>query len=390
VHPRDRDVYAAADMARHINRSKSETKRKGKSPTDHRGKNSNQPHFHVHLGKYQHLPNERVDQITQHDHSWYVRREDQGKLRAHIKHHHGGIEPNPGLHHYVRRNVKDRKNGSATRLDIHPWAAERLQQAEIVFFVIEGLIKADAVLTYILKHDLPASVFSVPAVWQWDAPELPAFARWHLLGKRVYVVADADAYKNELGVMRPARLCQQKLSELGVDEVEIALPPAKTRRKWKGVDDFLANGGHLEDLEITRYKLNPRWAMWWHEDARVLQRAMSETKYLMLLSILVDRDGNYSGSFRSLARIFGGEPTPTIRILQRLKDAGHITMTGDPKTRQRVWLNQLFEIGSVEEWDMLEGPDAPVITLDPKFRAEKLPKARLGQIEKLHKGGTSP
>lgn len=375
VHPRD--VHAAADMARHINRSKGLTKQKSKSRTDHRGKNSNQPHPHLHFGKYQHLPNDRDDQVTQHDHSWYVRREDQGKLRAHIKYHHGGIAPPPGFHPQVRRNVKDRKNGSATRLDMHPWAAERLQEAEVVFFVIEGVIKADAVLSYILKHDLKASVFCVPAVWQWDAPELEEFADRHLLGKRVYIVADADGYRNELGVMRPACLCQLRLRELGVDNVQIALPPARTRRKWKGVDDFLAEDGCLEDLEITRYKM--KWSMWGPATVRV-DRVLSEAKYVMALSVLVDPDGNYSGSLRSLARVFGKEPKTTIRILERLKDAYYITMSGDPKTRQKVYLSHLYELGATEEWDLEDGHNAPVITLDPKYRAEKLPKTRLGEM----------
>jgi hypothetical protein len=374
VHPRD--IHTAAEMAEHIKTSKGKTKTKAKAPTDHRGKNSNQPHPHIHRGKYQHLPNERVDQVGEHDHSWYASRQDQEKLRIHIKYHHGGVAPPPGFHPQVRRNVKDRRNGSATRLDIHPWAAEWLRDARIVFFVIEGVIKADAVLTYILKHNLDASVFSVPAVWQWDARELPDFARRHLLGKRVYIVADADGYKNERGVMRPARLCLLRLLWLGVEDVHIALPPAKTRRKWKGVDDFLAGGGHLEDLEITDYKLKP---IFWHGEIR-RDRRDGERDHVLALSVLVDPDGNYSGSIRSLARVFEVEARTVIRILKRLEASYHITLSGDLKTRQRAWLNQYFEIGSIEEWDIQEGEAAPVITLDHKLRAEKLPKARLGEM----------
>ena len=143
---------------------------------------------------------------------------------------------------------------------------------KVVFFVIEGVIKADAVLTYILKHDLKASVFDVPAVWQWDARELAEFARPTCSASEVCIVADADGYRNLRGVMTPARLCQMKLKELGIF-VYIALPPARTRRKYKGVDDFLAGGGRLEDLEITKYRSK---AIWGSAEVR-RDRALSDT-----------------------------------------------------------------------------------------------------------------
>ena len=112
-------------------------------------------------------------------------------------------------------------------------------------------------LTYILKHNLAASVFSVPAIGNWMAPELAKFTS-RLIGKTVYIVADADAYRND-AVMEQARLCRTYLQECGVRDAHAALPPRRTRRESKGVDDFLHNRGRLEDLEINDRELPSGW-----------------------------------------------------------------------------------------------------------------------------------
>src|SRR5450759_1838143 len=175
----------------HINRSRGKTREKAKSPTDHRGKNSQVPHRHDPMGKYQHAPSGWITKLISSDHSWFTKRKEQGMLGRHIKHRHGGVKPD-GPHDHEWR-VRD-SNPIAMRLDVHPWAAS-FDAVDIVFFIIEGCIKADAVLTYIRKHHLRASVFSVPATSQWHAPELEAFARGYLPGKTVYIVCDADGYR---------------------------------------------------------------------------------------------------------------------------------------------------------------------------------------------------
>jgi hypothetical protein len=43
----------------------------------------------------------------------------------------------------VVRKVKDKDQSRAKRLDMHPWAAERLVDAEVVYMVLEGCLKQD-------------------------------------------------------------------------------------------------------------------------------------------------------------------------------------------------------------------------------------------------------
>src|SRR5262249_23170769 len=54
----------------------------------------------------------------------------------------------------------------AKRIDVNPivWEHGGFEDAERVFFGIEGCIKADAILTALLRANQPQAVFSVPSV----------------------------------------------------------------------------------------------------------------------------------------------------------------------------------------------------------------------------------
>jgi hypothetical protein len=137
---------------------------------------------------------------------------------------------------------RDPRLNPGKRIDVHPLAWELLAAAEVVFFVIEGKIKADAVLTAILARGLPASVCSVPSVGMWDALELEEFARRDLAGKLVVVVPDSDFVDNPQ-VMTHALLLRGRLRDLGL-KASVAAPPLDfvdhEGKPAKGVDDYLA------------------------------------------------------------------------------------------------------------------------------------------------------
>jgi len=128
-------------------------------------------------------------------------------LARHIEKAHHGV-PVAGPHEHTRK-AKDREHGIARRLDVHPDAVPLLLSAGRVFFVIEGCIKADAVLSR------GEAVFSVPSVTLWKAPELEAFAERYLKEKTVFIVADADAVMKP-EVMTQAKLCRSFLHRRGV------------------------------------------------------------------------------------------------------------------------------------------------------------------------------
>ena len=132
--------------------------------------------------------------------------------------------------------------GRGKRLDLHPMAAERLPDAEIVFFVMEGSLKTDAILS------TGAVAFGVPSVTLWPRRELTYFARGHLRGKTVFVVPDADWFENPQ-VERQALKARSHLRRAGVNAY-VAAPPHDAVPYHKGVDDYLGAGGQLADLSV--------------------------------------------------------------------------------------------------------------------------------------------
>jgi hypothetical protein len=205
----------------------------------------------------------------------------------------------------------------ADRLDIHPWALGRLEGAELVFFALEGTLKADSILSRIIASDAEASVFDTISVTTWPPGELRRVARAHLRGKLVVVVPDADWVANR-NVIWQALMCREFLRACGVAACVAAPPvPAKMledanaflhRKKYechckghgrrgvvgadglcglcggyfKGVDDFLAHGGGLEDLVVVEREAPDH-----------------------LLALYADKDGVIRGSVWTLAPLLG-------------------------------------------------------------------------------------
>jgi hypothetical protein len=128
------------------------------------------------------------------------------------------------------RRVKDRSRSLAKRIDVHPFAVERFETAERVYFGIEGCIKADAILTAILETGEPATVFSVPSVTLWDARELKRFAMKYLAGKIVIIVPDSDWHENP-GVYTQAMLCRQYLRHRCRVEAHVEAPGRRRRQE---------------------------------------------------------------------------------------------------------------------------------------------------------------
>jgi hypothetical protein len=210
--------------------------------------------------------------ITPHDHKskYYTKTPDA--LEAHVRWMHSG-EPGKrvkdlppvgwveyvrgddgtfiaGPHHHAERGKDD--ESLAKRLDVHPMAWKRWWKAERVYFVIEGVLKNDAVLSAIIREDRPESVFNVPSVSLWCADELPGFIE-HLRGREVVIVPDADWYEKPQ-VLRHARMCQRYLQRRGVEAIIAAPPRDRIKEDIKGVDDFLGAGGSLDALEVLERK----------------------------------------------------------------------------------------------------------------------------------------
>lgn len=366
---RPADVHTPESMAAHIARDR--------EADDHHGVNSEQVHSHRNMAKYLFPPSATalVPWIHNHRDEWWRRvyihlqqpLDDDGEpwgpevsaaererletnfyawLERHRRRYHPDIDAAAFLEgvreltdsdtheHSVRIRRTDQQ--LARRIDVNPlvWLNGGFEPAERVFFVIEGCIKADAILTALLHAGQPPAVFSVPSVSLWEATypliddegddenyggeltgfssyigdELAAFAHAHLLGKLVCIVPDADAHTKD-EVMTQALLCRSKLRQLGA-RAEILLPPnERLDQGIKGVDDYLGKGGGTLDGLVWYRKeppSHPELADWltahrgarrWRADA--LQRAVDT---LTALATHAGSNGEYSASVRLLAR----------------------------------------------------------------------------------------
>ena len=152
-------------------------------------------------------------------------------------------QPFDGVHKHAPHASKYlnlSRPGGASRIDLHPWALAALPDADVVFFVIEGTPKTDAVIS------AGGVAFGVPSVTTWDAAELARFAAEYLQGKTVRVGPDADWFTN-WQVERHALKVRTILRRLDIDAY-VCAPPHDAIPFLKGVDDFLAANHTLDEM----------------------------------------------------------------------------------------------------------------------------------------------
>lgn len=350
--PGDRDTWA-----KHIER--------GKAPGDHYGTNTEKVHRHQRFAKYVFANGAKMDGAYLHDHAdaWKRTKEaDRAEKRvAHEARHHGGASVAGPHSHEIR--VKDPLGAPmARRIDVHPLAVGPLLDSPVVFFVIEGCIKADAVLAD------GGAVFSVPSVSLWEADELAGFADAYLADKTVIIVPDADWHEND-AVISHARMCQNSLRRLGVPRTHIAAPPPTFNgKKTKGVDDFIGAGGHLEDLRVIDCEPPEALAGLTHGRTLRRDRAHRDAEVMVALSTYTGPDGRFSAPLRTLARVLGANVMSVSRAIGDLQEWGAVEVSGDLSTR-RGWFTR--------QYDWTERPE---IIVAPELRSVELPERLLGEL----------
>jgi hypothetical protein len=126
----------------------------------------------------------------------------------------------------------------------------------------------------------------------------------------VWIVPDSDW--SDIGlVVTQARLLQTRLHQEGV-HAQIAAPPpgqrlANGKLKKVGVDDFLHDGGRLDDLEIIDRQPSPHVKQFAENVPGRPERGRRAYDVLWALSMHADKEGVYRGSVRLLARIMNIE-----------------------------------------------------------------------------------
>ena len=300
-----------------------------------------------------------------------------GQLERHLAKWHADGKHPQGLHFHRRAAKYVLPPGAhGKRLDVP--MPQRVLEAEIVFFVIEGSLKTDAILS------MGAAAFGVPSVTLWDAPELDEFIdAMRLRDKPLVIVPDADWVSNPL-VVTQAMLCRTYLRDRGVYAVIAAPPLANGAVVQKGVDDFLAAGGELDDLSILeREPCGYGLAM--YAVTRLYHHAKQARAFraIQTLPLYADASGALDKSVQAFATIIGrgGEKRGPLdrksvrACIEDLRDLGVIEVEGDlaagfqwedPDTGRQVDY----------DWD-----ERPRITFAPEFRAaDRL--LRLGDCRK--------
>jgi hypothetical protein len=271
-------------MADHIDR--------GKYEDDHDGKNTNKVHCHQGIAKYCFVSTPRKPV---------------------------SVEKEPGKFEIERR--KDKNRNIAKRLDMHPMmAAKRLGKAKHIVFVIEGCIKADSVLTWLIENGWDDwTVVSVPSVTLWQTPGLDYFLNMHK-DKRFYIVPDADGFRDDepnKNVVSQATMLRTKIRRLRI-EAAIFSPPfdpsdldEKNKPNLNGVDDFLGKGGRpLTDL-VARGRLEAFDTEGWMEahprpDLEKKQYKPTIRRNAAVIEAIGLHSGDgihYKGTLQSLERI---------------------------------------------------------------------------------------
>jgi hypothetical protein len=373
-----------------------------------------------HFEKYP--ENEVPDVIGEHYHGpWYHRHDSYGtdaaKLERHARHwHHNKAPARLERKHRHCFKAKDREQNHAKRLDVHPMAQERLKRAGVVFFPIEGCLKADALLSAVLREGWNASVISVPSVSLWLTPELedPEFIET-LYGKVVVIIPDADWYEKGQ-VITQALLAHSYLVDRDVTTL-VAAPHRELYRAnhdIKGIDDYLGADYKLDDLQVVE-KLPPKAMADFAETGdKAALRSSGLAHYLMAPT----KDGRIprKDGMRTRAKVLcglarhtgaGGRFHASYGMLERIVKVNHDslweTVQGLKATKALTANNELiarenFRTGSLEwveetvitltDEDGLRGEETTATLAERlaeiRRKAAVTPKRYINTVETLH------
>lgn len=242
--------------------------------------------------------------------------------------------------------------GSASRMEAHqdPQNIKNLTEGKgKVYFVMEGQIKADAVLSAVRREDPTAAVVSVPSVTAWNKDEVSWATKTYLKGRDVVLIPDADGVTNP-AVVKQAKTLQGRMENDGAGRVFVASPPLIKNKRgklevediWyptgvkdgrKGVDDHLGLGqGTLGDL---RFNDTP-------------SAKFDLSKETGARRIRPNAQGNATRALQSISDLAGGEG------IQRISRDSIVKHSGLPDTSTKDALNLLEKKGYIKQHHLFD------------------------------------
>lgn len=143
--------------------------------------------------------------------------------------------------------------GQTSRLDVHPRNRDKIVDPTVELWIGEGTKKGDSLTSR------GVCVISLPGVFNWRST-LGTLGDWEdvlLKGRVVTICFDADARTNP-NVLRAMLRFGRWLKSKGVEKVWYLIVPAEVNGvAVKGVDDYFAAGGTLEELKTARATAEP-------------------------------------------------------------------------------------------------------------------------------------
>lgn len=136
------------------------------------------------------------------------------------------------------------QSGTPNRLDVPPSCSDSVRDPSVPLWITEGVKKADALCSK------GRAVITLTGVFNWRS-KLGTLGDWEdvpLRGRTVVVCFDADA-REKRNVLLAMRRLGSWLESKGVSDVRYLIVPAEVNGvPVKGVDDYFAAGGSMEDL----------------------------------------------------------------------------------------------------------------------------------------------
>jgi hypothetical protein len=134
--------------------------------------------------------------------------------------------------------------GSPVSLDVHPKQVEHLKDPMVPLWITEGVKKGDS----LASRGQCAVVLQGVWCWQRSGVPLPEWEHIRLDGRLVIVAFDSDVVSNPR-VQAALEALVGYLEDVRGARVKVLYLPDKKAGGKQGVDDYLASGGTVEELE---------------------------------------------------------------------------------------------------------------------------------------------
>src|SRR5829696_190209 len=142
-------------------------------------------------------------------------------------------------------------------LDVHPSVRNLIDDRSVPVIFVEGIKKADSILSAARREGVRVLVVAVTGVWNWmaDGEAIADMFDIPVEGRRVTICFDSDMLRNP-SVQDAARRLSEHLLRREA-EVFITYLRDQDDGSKTGADDFLVGGGTLAELRILTRRYDP-------------------------------------------------------------------------------------------------------------------------------------